>query len=110
MGVFVPTSNGELTMLRYRRDVPARQEMIDPTIEHVRDHLAAIANSDDDPRVRRDEVRISVGPHVDGDPDLVTILGELDAEPDAPYLRDGWTPEQDIADNPLSVPSMEVKA
>lgn len=79
--------------------------MINATVAHVCAHLSAVADPDDNPKAHA--VHITIGPHADGDPGLVTILGELDAEPNAPYLRDGWTPEQDIADNPLSVPSIE---
>ena len=93
-------------MLLYRRDVPADRLSTRDTIAHIRAHLSAVADPDDDPDTYAKDVRITVSPHVDRDPGMVTVLGELDAEPDAPYLRDGWTPEQDIEANPLSVSSI----
>jgi hypothetical protein len=97
-------------VLRYRRDTSNQPDAIDATAAHVRDHLAAVADLDDDPTTYTDQVQLTVGPHVDGDPDLVTIFGELDADPAAPYLRDDFDPEHDVATNPLSVPSIQDSA
>jgi len=88
-------------MLRYSRWCPTHA--LDATEAHVRAYLSSIASSTDHPAEYLDEVVLRYRP-VDGG---LLVLGELDAEPDAPYLRDDWTPEQDIADNPLSVPSIE---
>jgi hypothetical protein len=95
--------------LQYSRWLP--RDMVPdavPEVEaHVREHLAAVADPNDEP-TRADEVVIS---HEDADDELgndgVLVVGELDAEPDAPYLRPGFTPEQDIAANPLTVESIE---
>lgn len=51
-----------------------------------------------------DQVTIGRTAQDDG---MILVVGELDAEPVADYLQEGWTPEQDIANNPLSVPSIE---
>lgn len=76
-----------------------------PDVEsHVRAHLSSVADPGDDPAVHADEVRIS---RTDEDGGL-RLTGELDAEPDAPYLRADFTPEADIAANPLTVESIEV--
>jgi hypothetical protein len=95
--------------LRYSRWLP--RDMVPdavPEVEaHVREHLSAVADPNDEP-TRADEVEIS---HEDAEDergvDGVLVIGELDAEPDAPYLRPGFTPEQDIAANPLTVESIE---
>lgn len=80
--------------LRYRRDVPADDpDTITTETEHVRVHLAAIADTDDDPTTHADDVTVRVVDHIDGDPALVSIIGELDATPDAPYLRDDYDPD-----------------
>lgn len=79
--------------MRYRRDVPRDdQGAIDAETEHVRAHLSACCDPDDDPDTRVDEITIAVTDHVDGDPALVSITGEIDAEPVAPYLRDDYDP------------------
>jgi hypothetical protein len=71
-----------------------------PDVEsHVRAHLSAVADPVDNPDARADEVRVT---HAD-DEGGVLVTGELDAEADAPYLRADFTPEADIAANPLTV-------
>jgi hypothetical protein len=75
--------------------------------EHVRAHLSAVASPDDDGTVHAAEVRIR---HEDPGDDGVLVVGELDAEANAPYLRPGFTPEQDIAANPLTVESIEERS
>lgn len=76
--------------MEYSRDLPedATQDMIDGTLRHVRDHLASIADSDDDPATRSEDVEIRVE-RVDG---KVRVIGYLDAEPDAPYLKSDYDP------------------
>lgn len=66
---------------------------------HVRAHLSAVADGSDSPTSRAGEVRL----RHDDDDDGVLVTGELDAEADAPYLHPGFTPEQDIEANPLTV-------
>lgn len=83
-----------MTLLYSRWSPPDRV----PDVEaHVRAHLSAVAAADDSPATHADAVRISRADAGDG----VLVTGELDAEPDAPYLRPEFTPEADIAANPL---------
>ena len=70
---------------------------------HVRAHLSAVAAADDNPAEHAGAVRITRAEQDDG----LLVTGELDAEPDAPYLRPGFTPEADVAANPLTVESVE---
>jgi hypothetical protein len=71
--------------MEYTRDLPedATQDVIDGTLKHVRDHLASIADSDDDPTTRSEDVEI----RVERSGGKTWIIGSLDAEPDAPYLK-----------------------
>jgi len=76
-----------------------------PEVEaHVRAFLSGATDPNDDETIRADEVRIH---HENITDEGVLVVGELDAEPDAPYLRPGFTPEQDIEANPLTVESIE---
>jgi hypothetical protein len=85
--------------MTYRRDVPRDDRAaIDVELAHVRDHLAAIADANDDPNNHREWVRTRIVGHVDGDANLVTIIGELNARPVAPYLRDDYDPAADHPD------------
>jgi hypothetical protein len=83
--------------LRYSRWTP--RDALPDVEAHVRAHLSAVADADDSPTSRAGEVRLSHD-DVDGG---VLVTGELDAEADAPYLRPGFTPEQDVEANPLTV-------
>lgn len=76
--------------MEYTRDLPedATQDQIDGTLRHVRDHLASIADSDDDPITRSEDVEVRVE-RVSG---KVKVIGYLDAEPDAPYLKADYNP------------------
>lgn len=80
--------------MEYTRDLPedATQDQIDGTLKHVRDHLASIADSDDDPTTRSEDVEIRVE-RVDG---KIRIIGYLDAEPDAPYLKGDYDPYEGV--------------
>jgi hypothetical protein len=83
--------------LRYSRWSPPDRV---PDVEsHVRAHLSAVADPADNPDAHADEVRITQADDEGG----VLVTGELDAEADAPYLRADFTPEADIAANPLTV-------
>lgn len=86
--------------LTYSRWTP--QEVAGDVAIHVRAHLSSIATEDDDPDRYADEVDIVVV--ADGDGLLVT--GTLERDPVADYLREGFDPEDDVAANPLSVPSI----
>jgi hypothetical protein len=91
-------------MLIYTRSVPyeaplgAREE----TARHVRAHLSSVVSETDSEGEFFNEVRVTFAPR-DGE---ILVVGEIDREPVAPYLRDDWDPEQDVADNSLSVPSI----
>ncbi len=85
---------GEPPAMRYRQDVP-RGTDLDLVCAHVRDHLAGAVHPDDDLRAYADAVRIAELDHVDGDSDRVSVIGEVDGEPDAPYLRPGYDPAAD---------------
>jgi hypothetical protein len=65
-------------------------EQLAATEGHVREHLAAIADTDDDPNTRAVDVRVTRRREDDGG---LTVVGYLDAEPDAPYLRPGYDPQ-----------------
>lgn len=80
----------------YRRDILAGepQAAIDAETEHVRDHLAAVADPNDDPGSYRDEVRVRVVSHAEHE-GWLSIIGELDEEPDAPYLAPDYDPSKD---------------
>lgn len=80
-------------MIEYQRDIPADSSPAAVAAErrHVRDHLAAIAAADDNPRRYADQVRVWTARHPE-DPALLRIEGALDAEPSAPYLRPGYDP------------------
>jgi hypothetical protein len=88
--------------LRYSRSTT--RDTVPAAEAQVRAHLSAIATEDDNPATHAAEVRIEQADDDNGD---VLVIGELDAEPNAPYLRPGFTPEQDIAANPLTVESIE---
>lgn len=72
------------------------------TEDHVRAHLSSVASVDDSETEYADEVSVVQRARDDG----VLVYGVLDREPNAPYLREDFDPEQDVADNPLSVPSI----
>lgn len=74
----------------YTRDVPedATQDVVDATVVHVRAHLAGAAAADDDPETDAADVRVRTE-HRDG---RILVIGELDAEPNAPYLEPGYGP------------------
>lgn len=76
--------------MKYTRDLPedATPEDLDATKEHVRDHLASIADTDDDPTTHGEDVTVRTE-HRDG---RIWVIGELDAEADAPYLKDDYDP------------------
>ena len=80
--------------MEYTRDLPedATQEQIDGTLTHVRDHLASIADADDDPATRSEDVEVRIE-RVEG---KIQIIGYLDAGPDAPYLKEGYDPYEGV--------------
>lgn len=86
--------------LTYSRWSP--QEVAGEVAAHVREHLSSVATVDDDPERYAADVDITAVGNADG----ILITGALDREPVADYLRDDFDPEQDVANNPLSVPSI----
>jgi hypothetical protein len=98
----VMATEGEFdSMLTYARWSP--QEVAGEVALHVRAQLSSVASGVDDPDEYAAEVDITAT--VDGDGVLIT--GTLNREPVADYLRDDFDPEDDVAANPLSVPSIE---
>ena len=89
----------------YTRDLPedADQAAVDEATAHVRAHLSAVASADDNPDTSADDVLVRTEPRAG----RLFIIGELNAEPDAPYLRPGFDPEDDVRGNPLTVESIE---
>lgn len=84
--------------MRYRRDVPRDDDgagfsAIAAETEHIRAHLSACCDPDDDQDALADQVSVTVADHVDGDPTMLSLIGEIDAEPVAPYLRDDYDPD-----------------
>ncbi|WP_158892931.1 hypothetical protein [Amycolatopsis anabasis] len=89
-------------MIKYSRWAPPDQ--VDEVEAHVRAHLSSVADGADDPESRAGEVVIER--KEESEPAGVLVVGTLDAEPDAAYLRDDFDPEDDVRRNPLSVPSI----
>lgn len=78
--------------MQYVRDVPRGDDAaLEVEMAHVIAHLSAVASADDDPETNADDVVVRVIDHPD-DPGLLRVVGELDAEPDAPYLKPGYDP------------------
>lgn len=80
-------------MLVYERFVPRGESelaMIN-TVDHVRAHLSSIADADDDPETNIDDVTIE---YVESDAGTM-VVGSLDMEPDAPYLKPDFDPSTD---------------
>ena len=88
-------------MLTYSRWSP--HDLVAEVESHVRAHLSSVATPDDDPVALASDVWI----RREGQGGGVLIVGELNAEPVALYLMPGFHPDDDLAVNPLSVPSIE---
>jgi hypothetical protein len=88
-------------MLRHSRWTP--REQVPAVVDHVRAHLSAVATPDDNPDTYADAVHIS---QVDQDGGVL-VVGDLDREPVADYLRGDFNPDDEAAANPLSVTSVE---
>lgn len=97
-------------MIAYYQFVPqtASDEVFLQTIQHVKEHLSSIAAEDDDPNTNADDVEIRLEPTIRESDGAIgtTIYGTLDAEACAPYLHPDFDPEEDVRNNPLSVPSI----
>lgn len=81
-------------MKPYSRTLPedASEEQIEEAEHHVRAHLSAVADTDDDPATRAEDVVV----RVERQEGRVLVIGELDAEPDAPYLKPGFDAFADV--------------
>lgn len=88
-------------MLRYSRWSPP--EAVDEVEAHVRAHLSSVAHPDDNPADFAELVEITRQEQDGG----VLIIGQLDADPIAPYLLQGFHPEDDVLANPLTVDPIE---
>lgn len=78
--------------MRYVSDVPRGDDTaLEAERAHVIAHLSAVAAEDDDPETNADDVQVWVIGHPDN-PGLLRIVGELDAEPNADYLRPDYDP------------------
>lgn len=77
--------------MHYRRDA-SRDADLDEVARHVVEHLAGAVDPDDNPGKRRTEVRVKITDHLDKDPGMVSVVGEIDDLPNAPYLRPGFDP------------------
>jgi hypothetical protein len=94
--------------MRYRQDVAPGTD-IPEIARHIVEHLAGAVDPHDNPQHGRHEVRVTVNPHEDLHTNLTTIVGEIDGEPDAPYLRPGFNPAADhpeIAFTPYEEPAL----
>lgn len=88
--------------MRYRRDLPRAlvdaegPALTEQVCAHVADHLWGAASPTDvkEDIPGRPLVHLALADHPD-DPNMISIVGEIDAEPDAPYLRPGFNPADD---------------
>ena len=92
-------------MLNYSRSIPrnSTHDLHDQMKEHVRGHLSAVADPDDNPYTRADAVKI----WQEDDGFNIKICGRLDADADAPYLLGDFNPEDEAKANPLTVTSVD---
>lgn len=90
--------------MRYRRDIPLAlidqqgQHVVDQVVAHICEHLLGAVHPEDDPRGFKpgDGPLITLYKHDhETDPTLVSFIGEVDAEPSAPYLKPGFDPAAD---------------
>lgn len=82
--------------MKYSRHLPedATQDVVDEAIAHVRAHLSSVADADDDPETNADDVTV----RTERQNGRIEVIGELDAEPDAPYLKPDFNPWFDVPD------------
>jgi hypothetical protein len=77
-------------MITYSRLVPADADryVVDATVQHIIEHVLSVADPNDDPTAHGGEVLVERREQDDG----VLLVGSLDAEPQADYLRPGYDP------------------
>jgi hypothetical protein len=80
--------------MRYRRDVPRRTDITE-VVRHVKAYLAGAVDPQDDPSSRLADVTVEVVDHLDGDESQLSVIGEIDGEPTAPYFCDDYDPSTD---------------
>lgn len=84
---------------------PSPAVLLSGTKGQVRKHLSSVASATDDEFEFPHDAEVWLETQDNGD---VLVLGKLlDHEPNAPYLKEGWTPEQDIEADPLPVASID---
>lgn len=82
--------------MRYVRDVAADDPAaIDAERAHVIAHLSAVTSPDDDPERNAGRVADWLSSHPTDD-SLIRIVGEIDADPVAPYLQPGYDPLAEV--------------
>lgn len=96
------TGESHLSGLTYSRFVAAAAldpaaagegpDVLADTVAHLRAHLSSIADPDDDEDTHAADVHVELHKQPDG----ILVVGYLaDAQPDAPYLREGYDPDTD---------------
>lgn len=86
--------------MRYRRDVPlnlldTNPEVAQQITEHIALHLLGATHPDDATTGRPDtQITLSYEEHPDGLA-AVSFIGEINAEPNAPYLQPEFDPTND---------------
>ena len=89
--------------MRYRRDIPTElidqqgQPLVDQVAMHICEHLLGAAHPDDDPRGFRtgDAPLVTLYVERDLSEGHVSLIGEINAQPNAPYLKSGFDPTTD---------------
>jgi hypothetical protein len=86
--------------MRYRRDIPlelveADFDVFEQVARHIAMHLLGAAHPDDDPTGGPGHPLITLYREDDLEPGMVSLIGETDAEPNAPYLLAGFDPVTD---------------
>jgi hypothetical protein len=83
--------------MRYRQDVPPGTDL-HAVARHVVAHLAGAVHPHDDPTEFAEDVRVTVHQPGTVHDTMIAVVGEIDGEPDAPYLRPDYSPDTDHAD------------
>src|SRR5690242_18992005 len=89
--------------MRYRRDIPLAlieqrgAVVFDEVVRHIMEHLLGAAHPDDDPRGFKpgDAPLATLYREDDLEPGYISLIGEINAEPNAPYLKPDFDPAAD---------------
>jgi len=86
-------ASAQRIMMIYTRDLSAGYtvEQLYAVDQHVRDHLAGAADPDDSPDALAGDVVVR---HEELPYGGMRVIGTLDAEPDAPYLKADYDPDE----------------